>query len=234
MADREDTTTNTFDSAEAGALAHLYRGEVHRSTIWRTRLDTTTNWAVVTTGLALSLAFSTPEASALPLALVGLLVALFLFLEARRYRYFDMWRLRTRVLENHFFRPILTGEKPRSAERWSKSLGDDYLHPSLHIGTLAAMGRRLRRNYGWIFAIQVIAYTGKLLIHPTTITSIDELWERATIGPFSGEVVVIAGALFHATWIAIAIGTWKSRRGPVRGWSSGDEEDPMLKLSAQG
>ena len=70
-----------FSSAEMGALAHLYRGEVYRSTLWRTRLDQTTNWAVVTTGLALSLTFSGPEASPLPLILVGLLVAVFLMFE---------------------------------------------------------------------------------------------------------------------------------------------------------
>src|SRR5215470_18200694 len=28
-----------FSAAEIGALAHLYRGEVYRSTAWRTRLD---------------------------------------------------------------------------------------------------------------------------------------------------------------------------------------------------
>ena len=44
---------HTFDSAEMGAIAHLYRGEVYRSTIWRTRLDNTTNWAIVTMGIAL-------------------------------------------------------------------------------------------------------------------------------------------------------------------------------------
>jgi uncharacterized membrane protein len=77
-----------FRSAELGALAHLYRGEVYRSTLWRTRLDHTTNWAVVTTGIALSLSFATPEASPLPLILVGLLVVVFLIFEARRYRYF--------------------------------------------------------------------------------------------------------------------------------------------------
>ena len=43
-----------FNAAEIGELAHLYRGEVYRSTVWRTRLDSTTNWAVVTTGTALS------------------------------------------------------------------------------------------------------------------------------------------------------------------------------------
>jgi uncharacterized membrane protein len=43
-----------FSPADITALAHLYRGELYRNTVWRTRLDTTTNWAVVTTGIALS------------------------------------------------------------------------------------------------------------------------------------------------------------------------------------
>src|SRR5215831_14000769 len=32
-----------FSTAEIGALAHLYRGEVYRSTVWRTRLDSSTD-----------------------------------------------------------------------------------------------------------------------------------------------------------------------------------------------
>jgi uncharacterized membrane protein len=28
-----------FDTADITALSHLYRGEVYRSTVWRTRLD---------------------------------------------------------------------------------------------------------------------------------------------------------------------------------------------------
>jgi len=75
-----------FGTAEIGALAHLYRGEMYRSKIWRTRLDATTNWAVVTTGIALSVAFSRADASPLPIVLVGLLVTVFLIYEARRYR----------------------------------------------------------------------------------------------------------------------------------------------------
>ena len=51
----------TFSPADLAVLAHLYRGEVYRSTVWRTRLDATTNWAVVATGLALSLTFSSPH-----------------------------------------------------------------------------------------------------------------------------------------------------------------------------
>ncbi len=47
----------SFSAAEIAALSHLYRGEVYRSALWRTRLDTTTNWAVVTLGIALSITF---------------------------------------------------------------------------------------------------------------------------------------------------------------------------------
>ena len=167
MADDASAPTQpVFSAADIGALAHLYRGEVYRSTVWRTRLDATTNWAVVATGIALSVTFSSASASPLPLALVGLLVAVFLSIEARRYRFFDFWRMRAHVLELQFFGPILRGQGIRTDNGWNEILYNDYIHPSLHISLIEAVGRRLRRNYGWIFTIQVVAYIGKLLIHP--------------------------------------------------------------------
>ena len=72
-----------FNGAELTMLAHLYRGEMYRSKVWRTRLDATTNWAVATTGIALSVAFSNAENSPLPLVLVALLDLVFLAIEAR-------------------------------------------------------------------------------------------------------------------------------------------------------
>ncbi len=114
-----------FGPAEIGAIAHLYRGEMYRSKIWRTRLDATTNWAVVTTGIALSVAFSSANASPLPLVLVGLLVTVFLIYEARRYRFFDIWRVRVRVMETSFFGPILKGLGLRTANGWNDALADD-------------------------------------------------------------------------------------------------------------
>jgi uncharacterized membrane protein len=88
-----------YSSADIGALAHLYRGEFYRSKIWRMRLDTTTNWAVVTTGIVFSVVYAQPDVSAAPLAIVGLVLLVFLLFEARRYRFFDIWRVRVRVLE---------------------------------------------------------------------------------------------------------------------------------------
>ncbi len=111
-----------FTAAEIGALAHLYRGEVYRSTVWRTRLDSSTNWAVVTTGIALSATYSNAEASPLPMVLVGLLVSVFLLFEARRYRYFNVWRARARLLETDFYAPMLSDEGARrGSERASCS-----------------------------------------------------------------------------------------------------------------
>ena len=43
----EKKDNSGFDAADITALSHLYRGEVYRSTVWRTRLDATTNWAVL-------------------------------------------------------------------------------------------------------------------------------------------------------------------------------------------
>jgi uncharacterized membrane protein len=99
-----------FSTAEIGALAHLYRGEVYRSTVWRTRLDSSTNWAVVTTGIALSATYSSAQASPLPMVLVGLLVSVFLLFEARRYRYFNVWRARA-VARNRFLRAYDPGRR---------------------------------------------------------------------------------------------------------------------------
>lgn len=226
-----DSAPRPFDASSITAISHLYRAEVYRSTVWRTRLDATTNWAVVTTGLALSLTYSSETASPLPLVLVGLLVAVFLYIEARRYRFFDFWRIRAHVLEVHFFGAILRGEEACADDGWNQVLYQDYRHPNLHISFLEAVGRRLRHNYSWIFLIQVTAYLGKLIIHPRPLTDLDQLWARAAIGPIPGQLVLLAGLLFHAAWVTIAIVTYRSRRGADRRRPAQPNIDRVLDLA---
>ncbi len=197
----------SFSNADIGALAHLYRAEVYRSTIWRTRLDNTTNWSVVTLGIALSITFSSTEASPVPLVLVGILVTLFLILEARRYRYFNVWRARARWMETHFYAPMLREGDLHTEAGWQDTLADDYIRPRYHISFLRAVGRRLRRNYVWILLIQTVAYCGKIIIHPTPVASLSELVERAAIGPVPGEFTLLCGLLYNAAWIGIALVT---------------------------
>jgi len=200
-----------LNPAELGAIAHLYRGEVYRSTIWRTRLDNTTNWSIVTMGIALSTTFSSREASALPMILIGMLLAVFLGLEARRYRYFNVWRARARYMETHLYAQILRGKHDDST--WRIVLAEDYLHPRHHISFVRAAGRRIRRTYIWIIAIQTTAYFGKIAIHPEVAAHFNELVDRATIGPIPGWVVLGCGLIYNLGWVVLAITTyWLDRQ----------------------
>ena len=145
----------------------------------------------------------------MPMVLVGLLVTVFLLFEARRYRYFNVWRARARLLETDFYAPMLSHEGARRGLDWAALLARDYRNPSYHISYARAIGRRLRRTYGFICAIQAIAYYGKLAIHPSPLTTLAEVWQRAAIGPIPGELVVAAGVLFHSSWVVFALVTYQ-------------------------
>ena len=192
-----------LDTVEITALAHLYRAEVTRSTAWRTRLDTTTNWAVVTLGIALSIAFAAPNASPIPLVLVGILIVFFLMLEARRYRYYNVWRARTRWMETRFFAPLLLDEPLGSNTR--SMLAQDHVTPKYHVSLLVAVGRRVRSNYLWILFIQTVAYIGKLLVHPVPAVNLPTFIGRADVGPIPGEVMLGLGAAYVLSWTALAV-----------------------------
>ena len=202
---RKAVATEEFSAAEIGALAHLYRGEVYRSTVWRTRLDTTTNWSVVTLGVALSITYSSPGASPLPLVLVGVLILFFLSLEARRYRFFNVWRARARWIERHFYVPMLVDGDLHTEEDWQTVLANDYRNPQYHVSYMVAVARRVRSNYLWILLIQAVAYTGKLIVHPFPATSWPGFVNRADIGPIPGEIVLLAGAVYIATGIGLVV-----------------------------
>ena len=46
------------DQGYVTAMSHFYRGEIGRMMVWRQRLDTTTTWAITTTGTIFTVAFS--------------------------------------------------------------------------------------------------------------------------------------------------------------------------------
>jgi uncharacterized membrane protein len=204
--------TAAWGAAEIGALAHLYRGEMYQSKIWRNRLDTTTNWAVVVTGIALSVTFSTADASPIPLLLVSWVVLIFLFFEARRYLYYDLFRVRVRVMEINFYGPMLLGQGLRTDNDWHRLLADDYRNLGFHISFMEGLGRRIRRTYGWIFAALLACYVAKILVHPVPLQTWAELWQRAAIGPLPGQAALGFGLAFHGTWIAIALFTLGSQK----------------------
>ena len=89
------------------ALAHFYRAEMHRALIWRTRLDTTTNWAIISTLAILTASLNNPSYARETLLLGMFANIVFVTIEARRFRFFDVWRARVRMIEENFYGSIL-------------------------------------------------------------------------------------------------------------------------------
>lgn len=188
------------------AMVHYYRAEIQRSNVWRNRLDATTNWAVITAGAALSFALSSPTNHHAVIILDTLLITIFLWIEARRYRYYELWSYRARLMETDFYAAMLVPPfGPR--QEWGESLAESLLQPEFPISTWEAFGRRLRRNYFWIFIVLAVAWILKGIIHPTPIASLAEFVARAAVGPISGQIVVISGVAYFGLLALVSVVT---------------------------
>lgn len=96
-------------------LAHYHRAEIARMAGWRDRIDRTTNWALTVAAAMMSVSLSTPNAHHGVLLFAMLLVTLLLRIEARRYRFFDVYRARVRLLERNYYANVL--DPARRAKR---------------------------------------------------------------------------------------------------------------------
>jgi uncharacterized membrane protein len=189
------------------AMVHFYRGEIQRSNTWRNRLDTTTNWAVLTTGATLSFVFSSPSNPAFVIPINSILVAFFMFMEARRYRYYEVWAGRVRVLETGYFAPMLSAQQTPKDQEWAEHLSADLMSPHFNISEWEAIGRRLRSNYIWIFILLALSYNLKVYIHPFPAPDMETFIRRAEVGIAPGWLVVASGIFFNALLFFLAIFT---------------------------
>src|SRR6185295_3428241 len=193
------------------AMIHFYRGEVQRSNTWRNRLDTTTNWAVITAGATLSFVFSSPSNPHFVIPINSILVAIFLLMEARRYRYYEIWSSRVRIIETGYFAQLLAPEGAAPDESWAEHLAADLITPHFTITEWEAVGRRLRRNYLWIFALLALSWNLKVYLHPFPARDFNAFIDRATVGLVPGWAVFVVGVLFNAAIAIFAIGTVRLR-----------------------
>lgn len=184
------------------AMVHYYRAEVTRSNVWRTRLDNTTNWAVLTTGAALSFAFTSPDHHHILIPINTLLVALFAFIEARRYRYYELWSYRIHLIENDFFAAMLVPPFAPS-EGWAERLAQSLRQPSFTISFWEAFGRRFRRNYQYMFGVLALSWVLKIFLHPTPLTNLEEFVRRASLGAIPGELILLTGGLVNGLFFAM-------------------------------
>jgi uncharacterized membrane protein len=191
------------------ALVHYYRAEIARMSGWRDRLDRTSNWAITVTAALLSVSLSTPTAHHGVLLFAILLVALLLYVEARRYRFYDVYRMRVRQFERHYFGQIFGGAAI-GEEPWLKALSEDLRHPRFRIDLGQALTRRLRRNYIWMFGILLLAW-GLKIASPKlqgggtgadTARPISTIIDNAALGPLPGWLVILAVLAFYGALVA--------------------------------
>lgn len=216
------------------AMVHFFRAEISRANVWRQRLDATTNWAVVTTGAALSLSFGQVEGHHAVLILNTLLITMFLVIEARRYRYYELFASRVRLMETDFFAAMLVPPFSPSPD-WAESLAENLLQPHFPISVWEAIGRRFRRNYLYIFVIMGMAWFAKLWLHPVQASSLAEMTQRAAIGSLPGEMVFGMGVLFYVTIFTVGLLTYRLQQAtgevlPRYGVANGNLKDPTVEM----
>ncbi len=190
----------------SAAMVHLYQAEMQRANTWRSRLDNTTQWAVIAAGAAILFAFASPEFYGSVLILSTLFVTFFLWIESRRYRYYELWSHRVRLMETDFFAAMLVPPFAPSPE-WAESLAESLLQPNFPISMWEAFGRRFRRNYIFLFLILGLAWLAHGFLYPSPATTLAEFIARSGVGPVSGPVMLGLGVAFNGLLFLVGFGT---------------------------
>lgn len=188
----------------AMVIAHLYRAEMNRMSVWRQRLDVTSNWAVI---LATALTTFTLGSADVPhyTLLLGLaLVMISILLEGRRYRHLHHSKWRLYLLESGFFADMLCPAKETDpSPDWKRLLAADLRHTHFSISWLTGMRLRLRRNYLLVISFMSAVWVAKLFIHPTRVTNLAEFYARLHVGDFIPSWLVAATALVFLVTAAV-------------------------------
>jgi uncharacterized membrane protein len=192
----------------SSALAHLYRGEIHRMKFWRERLDRTTNWGVLVLSAILTWAFSRPDTPHYVLLIGGAALSVFLFIEARRYRGYDIWRSRVRTLQENVFAYGLDPSAGLPDPDWRKTLSQDYRQPTIKISAGEAIAHRLRRVYLPLFTVLLAAWLARI-----TAFSAGPWPASAAIGLIPGWLVTAVVGLCYLLALVTAgwPRTWHAR-----------------------
>ena len=202
-------------STMSSILGHIYRGELDRETTWRSRLDQTTTWSVTLMAAILTWAFSSPD-NPHQIILIGVLaVTMFLSIEVRRYRHYDVYRSRVRLIQENLLTSVLDPTTETEHENWRSNLSEDYRTPRLKVTIFEALSNRLRRIYLSLLSLLVFAWVFRI----TAFASAEQWVETASIAALPGVVTVAAVALFYAAMVAIAF--WPRDREAMEELRSG-------------
>ena len=190
-----------YDPGYVNAMSHFYRGELGRIMVWRQRLDITTNWAITSSTAIITIAFSNAGVPHIIFFFNLAIVWGMLWIEARRYRFYDAFRARVRMLEAHFLVPMVMENRDLLQGEWKKLVCEDLILPSFKISKLEAIGRRLKRNYVFIFILIMVAWITKIFLHADhSMDSIGDFYRALHVGHIPSWLVAL---IFVATFVSV-------------------------------
>ena len=216
-------------------LTHFYRAVVGHADVWRQRMDATTNWAAATTAGMITFAFSSAASPHFVLLVALFFDGVFLIMESRRYQAYDRWRRQFHALNRYLIAPALEGSDKVSESGWQEIL-EDLSQTVPHLSLREAMGYRLRRNYGYIIGVVLLAWSLKLQIHPEPAADLAATLARADVGLIpAGWVLAAVGVLVVAALVLIMTAPtermmdWKEMGSPwgrLANWSLFGSSEP--------
>jgi uncharacterized membrane protein len=215
LASNEETTVSLqrslYDPGYVNAMSHFYRGELGRIMVWRQRLDVTTNWAITSSTAIITISFSNANVPHIIFFFNLAIVWGLLWIEARRYRFYDAFRARIRMLEAHFLVPMVMENRDLLQGEWKKLVCEDLILPCFKISKLEAIGRRLKRNYVFIFVLIMVAWITKIFLHAAApIEGLGSFYRALSVGHIPSWLVAF---IFAATLISVtAITIYVSRK----------------------
>ena len=219
-------------------LVHFYRAVVAHADVWRQRMDATTNWAAATSAIMITFSFGNPASPHFVLVLALAFDLVFLLMESRRYQMYDLWRQRFRMLNRYLIAPALRGEAetPEAAELSRqadadglKALGNDLAHTLPPLSLTSALAYRVRRNYGYLLLVVVVAWGIKLDMHPAPALTWAEFIQRAAVGLVPGELVFATVGVMTVAVTVLALAAPSER---MRDWQ--ELPSPLMRIRSFG
>jgi uncharacterized membrane protein len=127
-------------------------------------------------------------------------VTAFLVMEANRYREYDIWRNRVRVLQEELLASAFDPEIDEDAD-WPVQIAADLRNPTFSMSRWNALAHRLRRSYLALQLVMLSAWIARI-----TVFEASEPWqETASILTIRGEIVVAVIGTFYAILLLITV-----------------------------
>jgi uncharacterized membrane protein len=120
------------------------------------------------------------------------------------------------MLEAHFLVPMVMENRHLLQGEWKKLVCEDLILPSFKISRLEAVGRRLKRNYIFIFILIMLAWVTKIFLHASmTLDGIPAFYRALRVGHIpSWLIAFVFGGTFISV-VAITIYVGKKTTGEV-------------------